>query len=309
MNRICFRRILFVAAVLMIGVVATNFLSSKPAMACAQESGSEATSAADTETDDRATTDIAPTEATKGKDEFNILWLLMQGGWLMLPIAVMSCVTIAFTFERALALRQRNVLPTELIEGLSQMSGSGKFDPRQAYRLCQSCPSSASNVIRSMLLKVGRPHSEVEHAVTEASEREADRLFANVRWLTLAAAVTPLMGLFGTVVGMIQAFYDTTQIQAGQNKADFLAEGIYVALVTTMGGLAVAIPAAIAAHFFEGRITMLFHKIDELLFNLLPQVERYEGRLRVSRQTLDGEQDIEEPPRDSGGRTPTLAPK
>jgi biopolymer transport protein ExbB len=62
-----------------------------------------------------------------------------------------------------------------------------------------------------------------------------------------------------------------------------------VALVTTLGGLAVAIPAAILAHYFEGRIQELFHQIDELLFNLLPQIERYEGRLRVSHQSLGGE--------------------
>jgi biopolymer transport protein ExbB len=114
-------------------------------------------------------------------------------------------------------------------------------------------------------------------------------LYANVRWLSLAAAVAPLLGLLGTVWGMIVAFHQTTQLETGQNKADFLAEGIYVALVTTLGGLAVAIPAAILAHYFEGRIQALFHQTDELLFNLLPQIERYEGRLRVSHQSLGGE--------------------
>jgi biopolymer transport protein ExbB len=127
----------------------------------------------------------------------------------------------------------------------------------------------------------------VEHAVAEASEREAERIYSNVRWLNLAAAVTPLMGLLGTVWGMIRAFHDTTQLAAGQNKADFLAEGIYVALVTTLGGLTVAIPAAIFSHYFEGRITTLFHQIDELLFSLMPQVERYEGRVRFSQKIVD----------------------
>ena len=64
----------------------------------------------------------------------------------------------------------------------------------------------------------------------------------------------------------------------------FLAEGIYVALVTTLGGLAVAIPAAIFSHYFEGRIQSLFYQIDELLFNLMPQIERFEGRLRMNKR-------------------------
>ena len=92
------------------------------------------------------------------------------------------------------------------------------------------------------------------------------------------------------------AFFLTTQLQAGQNKADVLAEGIYIALVTTLGGLVVAIPAAVFSHYFEGRIQNLFYRIDELLFNLLPQIERYEGRLRMTRQKLSEEIEDVEPP-------------
>jgi biopolymer transport protein ExbB len=84
---------------------------------------------------------------------------------------------------------------------------------------------------------------------------------------------------------MIDAFHRTTQLAPGQNKAEELATGIYIALVTTFGGLMVAIPAAICAHFFEGRIQKLFHQIDELLFNLLPQIERFEGQVRFGRTT------------------------
>jgi biopolymer transport protein ExbB len=242
----------------------------------------------------------APAEdtGTRPADDMSMLELLYRGGGLMIPILAMSIMALVFTIERFLALRRRKVLPRELIEGLGELAAApGGFDPRKAYRLCQAHPSACSTVIRAMLLKVGRPHSEVEHAVAEASDREAQRLYSNVRWLILAAAVAPLLGLLGTVWGMIRAFRDTTLLAPGQNKADFLAEGIYVALVTTLGGLSVAIPSAILAHYFEGRIQSLFHQIDELLFNLLPQIERYEGRLRVNRQTLgDGTAAPAEPP-------------
>jgi len=214
----------------------------------------------------------------------NVLELVLQGGWLMVPIALMSLVVVTFGIERALALRRSRVMPHELIRQLGDVSQQGSFDPRKAYRLCQQFPSSAANVIRAMLLKVGRPHSEVEHAVAEASEREAARLYGNVRTLNLAAAVTPLLGLLGTVFGMIRAFATTASMNVGANKAQTLAEGIYMALVTTAAGLTVAIPAAVLAHFFEGRIQGLLREIDELLFGLLPQVERFEGKLRVSRQ-------------------------
>lgn len=220
----------------------------------------------------------------------NLFSLLLAGGVFMIPIGMMSLLVVTFVIERFLGLRRSKVLPDGLVSGLGRLGGpKGGFDPRQAYRLCQEHQSAAANVIRAMLLKVGRPHSEVEHSVGEASEREADRMYANVRWLTLAAAVTPLMGLFGTVWGMITAFHDTTNLPPGTDKGEFLAKGIYIALVTTLAGLAVSIPAAIFAHYFEGRITALFHEIDELLFNLMPQIERFEGRVRFSRQM--GEED------------------
>ena len=224
----------------------------------------------------------------------NVLTLVLQGGLLMIPIGIMSIIVVTLGLERAIALRRGRVIPAELVRGLGDLGEiPGKMDPRKAYRLCQQFPSSASNVIRAMLLKTGRPQSEVEHTVSEASEREAARLYSNVRWLNLIAAIAPLVGLFGTVWGMIRAFFDTTQLVAGQNKADFLAQGIYVALVTTLGGLAVAIPAAILSHYFEGRIQKLFYEVDELLFNLLPQVERFEGRMRVTREKLSEAEDAD----------------
>lgn len=236
----------------------------------------------------------AAAELADSSQRLSLWTLLWKGGWLMLPIGLMSIVVVTLVIERMFALRRGRVVPQPLIEGLAHLGAiPGVMDPRRAYRLCQQHPSSAATVIRSMLLKIGRPHSEVEHAVAEASGREAERLYANVRWLNLIAAIAPLIGLFGTVWGMIRAFFDTTQLIPGQNKADFLAQGIYVALVTTLGGLAVAIPAAIFAHFFEGRIQHLFHEVDELLFNLLPQVERFEGRMRVTPHSLGSPSELE----------------
>ena len=283
-------------------VLATLLLSLGMASTCQMASAQEApvnTAAGNDEIDRGAPADAPlPASSPAPSGEFNLLRLVMKGGVLMIPIFVMSVLVVTLVIERILSLRERKILPKELVAELGQLASSRKgFDPRIAYRICQSFPSSASTVIRAMLLKVGRPQSEVERAVAEASDREASRLYSNVRWLNLAAAVAPLLGLFGTVWGMIRAFFDTTQLQAGQNKADFLAEGIYVALVTTLGGLAVAIPAAIFSHYFEGRIQNLFYRIDELLFNLMPQIERYEGRLRMNRQTLaDGLDDIEPVP-------------
>ena len=224
--------------------------------------------------------------AVKSGEGINILSLLMEGSWFMIPIVLMSLITVTFVVERFLGLRQNRVFPEELNVEVGkladqffdeQQSLSEQERPEAALKFiqrvnhaCTSLPSVASNVLKVLCESVGRPLGEVEHAVVESSEREAEKLYTNVRWLTLSAAVAPLMGLLGTVWGMIRAFHDTTQLLPGQNKADYLAGGIYAALVTTLGGLMVAIPAAIFAHYFETRIQRVFHQIDEFLAELTP---------------------------------------
>ena len=217
----------------------------------------------------------------------NFIDLWVSGGPLMVPITLMSFVVGVFAVERYLGLRRSRVIPKALVESLGQLaSRPGGLDPRLAYKVCQQYPSATANVLRAVLLKVGRPHAEVEQAVKEASEREASRVYKNVRTINLATTVTPLLGLLGTVQGMIDCFYKTANLPPNFNKTEALANGIYVALVTTFGGLIVAIPAAVISHYFEGRIQTMFREIDELCQGLLPQLERFEGKMRVSRQSL-----------------------
>lgn len=241
-------------------------------------------------------------EPTATPNTLNFFDLMLMGRYWMLPILLMSLVVGTFAFERLIGLRGSRVLPRRLATKLKKMTGpQAEFEVAEAFRICEAYPSAAANVIKAMLVKVGRPQAEVEQTVQEATQREATRMYGNVRWLNLAAAVTPLMGLLGTVWGMIRAFHDTTQLTPDQNKADHLAEGIYIALVTTLGGLLVAIPAAIMAHYFEGRIQKSVVRIEELLLDLMPQVEAFEGRVRYRQQgedqlTEERMQDVQPPP-------------
>jgi biopolymer transport protein ExbB len=234
----------------------------------------------------------APAAAKPVEKSINILQLAIAGGIFMIPITAMSVLAATMAVERLLALRKQKVLPDGLVEGLGQLAGpKGAFDPRKAYRVCQQFPSAAANVVRAMLLRVGRPLPEIETAVTQASQREADKLYANVRWLNLAASISTMLGLIGTIQGMILAFHQMTIMDAAADRTSVLADGIYTALVTTFAGLAVAIPSALFSFYFEGKIQSNFRQIEELIFNLLPQLERYEGRVRFNRQSPDGEEE------------------
>jgi len=240
------------------------------------------------------------------------LWRLAQdGGPLMYPIYLCSVVVVGFAFERAFALRRRKLLPPELVAELGEVARRpGGLDPRVVYRACLRYPSSAATILRAVLLKVGRPYAELETTLKELNEREAARLYKNVRPIELQISIAPLLGLLGTVQGMILAFFVTANANPNVDKADQLAQGIYVALVTTFAGLCVAIPAAVLAHVFEGRIQTLFRDLDELILGLLPNFERYEGKLRVNSKTLSGENEHSEaPPPLPAERAPVKVPK
>lgn len=214
------------------------------------------------------------------------LWqLFLAGGLLMWPIVIMSLVVLTFGIERLVALRGVRFLPSGLRDGIAKLV-TGGFDPRKAYRLCQEFPSAAADVLAMMLEKVGRPVPEIERAAEVAKEREASQLYANIRPISLAVTVTPLLGLLGTVQGMIMAFYTTANLEAGANRAAELASGIYVALITTFAGLCVAIPAAMIAHYLEGRILRGFRGVDDLVAEVLPQLERYENKGRLTAAQL-----------------------
>ncbi|XZE36674.1 MotA/TolQ/ExbB proton channel family protein [Pirellulaceae bacterium SH501] len=210
----------------------------------------------------------------------DLLSLLISGGFLMIPIGVVSLVVVTFTVDRLIGLRQGRLYPRKLRRSLRAWAKQVDLDPRVVYQAVVNDTSSAGIAVRTLLNQVGRNPIDIKTNVAETLQREADRAYGNVRWLNLSAGIAPLLGLLGTVWGLIRAFHDTTQLSAGQNRADFLAIGIYEALVTTLAGLVVAIPAAIISHYFEGRITRIFGIIEEDVLGLIPRFESFEGRTR-----------------------------
>ncbi|XZE20595.1 MotA/TolQ/ExbB proton channel family protein [Pirellulaceae bacterium SH449] len=244
----------------------------------------------------------APPERVTPKTGLNLLNLAVQGGFFMIPIGIVSLVVVTFVFDRLIGLRSARILPSRFKKSLSQFSRQLEADPRLVYQSCIEHPSAAANVVKEVVLRIGRPTAEIEAAAAESIQREVDAAYVNVKWINFAAAVAPLLGLLGTVWGLIRAFHDTTQLTAGQNRADFLAVGIYEALVTTLAGLIVAIPAAACAQFFESRIQKMFAKVEAAVAELIPRFEIHEGRTRFE---VIGK---ELAPREVTGRPSVVAP-
>ncbi len=229
----------------------------------------------------------APPVANDRPIGIDLLSLISRGGAFMIPIGAMSLLVVTLAVERLLSLRRKRVIPRALTDDLEALCNPiDKFNPSVALMICRDHPSPAASAIEAMLMRTGQPLAEIEHAASETIQREADDYAAPIRWLTLAAAATPLMGLLGTVWGMIVAFHDSTTLSADRSRSEQLSEGIYTALVTTLAGLIVAIPAAILAQYLENRLAKLFHRIERFAFELAPGLARFVGRARLDSEGI-----------------------
>lgn len=200
------------------------------------------------------------------------LWEIMKkGGYLMWPIAFCSFLIVAFVLERLISLRRARVIPKPFVTRLLQQVREGQLDRDQALELCEENRSPVADVFAGAVRKWGRPAVEVEQAVIDAGERATNGLRRYLRVFNAVHTIAPLLGLLGTVFGMIKAFNMVAASDA-LGRPELLAAGISEALLTTAAGLAVAIPALIVYVFFLSRVDRLIIEIDSLgqeLVNLI----------------------------------------
>ena len=200
-----------------------------------------------------------------------LLQLIWQGGPLMVPILICSVVIGVFAMERWISLRTNRVAPAPFVERFLIQLREGQLTKERALALCRANQSEIAEVFAAAVRKWGKPTVEVEQAYLDAGERAANRLRRNLGVFDGVYSLAPLLGLLGTVTGMISAFAGLTGGAAG-DRMQLLAKGIGHALVTTAGGLAVAIPALVLHMYFVSRSDYLVMKIDALADELVSLV-------------------------------------
>jgi biopolymer transport protein ExbB len=215
--------------------------------------------------------------------------MLLAGGPVMIPILLASFLMLLIVFERLISLRRRRVVPRLFIERFLLQVREGALDRSEALERCEDNSSHIARVFAAGIRKWGKPAVEVEQAVLDEGERIANVLRRYLRVLNGVSTVSPLLGLLGTVAGMIQAF-NVIANNAGMGRTEMLAGGISVALITTASGLLVAIPALIFYLFFVGRVDGLIMEIDHFsqeLVNLISHEgleDRKSTRLTIARR-------------------------
>jgi biopolymer transport protein ExbB len=193
----------------------------------------------------------------------NLLSIIKDGGVLMIPILVCSFVLVVFVFERTISLRRGRVIPEPFVKRFLHQMREGQLDREQALKLCQESGSPVAAVFAGGLRKWGRPAIEVERAILDAGERAVNGLRRYLRVFNGVATVGPLLGLLGTVFGMIQCFNEIAGADA-MGRPELLAGGISQALLTTAAGLTIAIPALTLYMYFLGRVDRFTIELDAL---------------------------------------------
>ncbi|MEQ9411127.1 MAG: MotA/TolQ/ExbB proton channel family protein [Fuerstiella sp.] len=185
-------------------------------------------------------------------------------GWPFTAVfAAASIIAVSCGIERLVVLRHRRVIPRAFVDRFLQHLRSGRMDKPNAIAVCQQDGSPMADVFLHGVRKWGKPSVEIEQAVIDGGERQISQLKKRLRVLNGVATLSPLIGLLGTVIGMIQAFNDIAESNA-MGQTEQLARGIAMALLTTAIGLFIAIPSLTAYMYLAGRIDSLVMEMDEL---------------------------------------------
>jgi biopolymer transport protein ExbB len=196
-----------------------------------------------------------------------------------LALAAFSIYAVAIAAERTVNLTRRKVIPPEFVQALRELRRRGEDSADELLQLAERSKSPIAEILKAGALRGGRPVPEVEKAMEDAAANQMAELRARHRGLTIAGNVAPLIGLHGTVVGMIFAFNEASDIGLGKGEA--LAHGIYLALFTTAIGLTIAIPSLLCVAWFNGRLERYFREIDQELQPLHPSFVRMEREASV----------------------------
>ncbi|MGQ0554194.1 MAG: MotA/TolQ/ExbB proton channel family protein [Planctomycetota bacterium] len=193
-------------------------------------------------------------------------------GWIGWIIEGLSVVALTLVIKEFVEIRKAKLAPPEVVDELEALLEAGEY--QEAMEVCESEPCYFTNVVAAGLPKLNASFDAIEKSLEEMMDEENTKLYGRLSWLSLLAAVAPMLGLLGTVQGMIGAF-DQIAASKGQATPDQLADNIAMALITTLLGLMVAIPVTSAFVFLRNRVVSYSLEISAVVEDMF---ERFRPR-------------------------------
>jgi len=203
---------------------------------------------------------------------WQLLSLFEKGGAMMYPILFSSVLMLGIAIERGYSLRRNNIISSKFLKDV-RIQWDWK-NIQKTLLLCNSYDNSLSRILKMGLLRFGGKLDEIERAIEAGGQHEASLMNSNLRVLGAIANITPMMGLLGTVIGMIKAFNVISL--SGTGNPGLVASGISEALITTAAGMLVGIPALVLYHYFRGKIDRYVFEMEEVAIQLVEELS-YDG--------------------------------
>jgi biopolymer transport protein ExbB len=198
--------------------------------------------------------DLASGQANPSEITLSIYDLALKGGWIMAILGVLSVIAVYIFIERYLTIKKASKDDKHFMNNIRDFMHNGRLD--SALSLCRNNESPIARMIEKGLLRIGRPLNDINTAIENVGKLEVAKMEKNIAGLATIAGAAPMLGFLGTVIGMIIAFYDMSM--AGNNiDIALLSNGIYQAMVTTVGGLIVGIFALVFYNILVARVEKL----------------------------------------------------
>lgn len=207
---------------------------------------------------------------------------LVKGGVIMIPLALCSILGLAIVIEKAIALQRRKVIIPEIVAVLDNIKGTD--DIGLAMSICEKYEGPFANVIRVGLENRELPKEEIKEALVDQGRQEVRVLERGLVILETIAGIAPLLGLLGTVIGILKVFNVIAEMGVGQASA--LSGGISEALITTIVGLTVGIPAVVLFNYFSDRAEDLVLEIEKYSSALLKKVAAFQTNTRTKKNAV-----------------------
>ncbi|GAA4007889.1 MotA/TolQ/ExbB proton channel family protein [Hymenobacter fastidiosus] len=215
------------------------------------------TTAATTATDTAATAAATGAAATVTTD-LSLLDLILKGGWIMLPLLLLSFVSLYIMIERFITIRRAAVNPESFMGGIRGLMVKG--DLQGAKMLCAQNPSPLARMIEKGIRRVGLPLKDIEASVENVGKIEIARLEKNISILGIIAGIAPMLGFVGTIIGVIKIFYAISA--TGDFGIAQISGGLYTKMVTSAAGLIVGIIAHIGYHWLSIMVERLVFRME-----------------------------------------------
>ncbi|MDZ4668177.1 MAG: MotA/TolQ/ExbB proton channel family protein [bacterium] len=195
--------------------------------------------------------------------------MILKGGVVMVPIGILSILSIYFIIERAIYINNAFKLETNFMNNIKDLLGKGDIKAAKAY--CQRINTPISRVIEKGVNRIGKPIKDIESAMESVGGLETDKLEKNLGFLGLTAGIAPMLGFIGTISGIIKIFYN---ISVSDNiSIGIIAGGLYEKMITSGAGLIVGVLAYTGYHLLNSRIDRFSHKMQATAVDFIDVLE------------------------------------